>query len=238
VTSDCVTGFSRQDERLRKPSAPSVGHAWARSVSLRLRDMLRRKASDLCKREAGYTAGTCGVNGRYMAAWARRGPGQWVTDIWRTGLGEVPAVRVTATFPRAGAGPCQSGGRVQARLHVGLRGSPCTPATRLRKLAGMTRPSAGPGRGRSRCTSRIPVVYPGGPAALTAHEWHPCRDNPESSALLATGQRDAHGTPSMRSMLNYGISAVDGAYYSIASAESKVRNQPTGSRKRMSSCTR
>jgi len=38
VTRDCVTGFSRERERLRRPLALGVGHAWARFRHLQLPD--------------------------------------------------------------------------------------------------------------------------------------------------------------------------------------------------------
>jgi hypothetical protein len=39
VTRDCVTGFSRERERLRRPLALGVGHAWARFRHLQLPDI-------------------------------------------------------------------------------------------------------------------------------------------------------------------------------------------------------
>lgn len=44
-------------------------------------------ASDLCKQEAGYTAGTPGIDQRYMMLWARREPDPEGTDVWRTDCG-------------------------------------------------------------------------------------------------------------------------------------------------------
>jgi hypothetical protein len=53
VPQECVTGFSRQDERLHIPSAVPVGHAWARSASRQICGGLDEMASDLRKHKPG-----------------------------------------------------------------------------------------------------------------------------------------------------------------------------------------
>lgn len=67
-------GFSRQNERLRKPSARSFGHTWARSATRESCGRVKWMAPELRKRQAGYTAGTREVDQRYMRPWARGEP--------------------------------------------------------------------------------------------------------------------------------------------------------------------
>ena len=99
VTLDCVTGFWRERERLRKPSAVSRGLCVGR----------RRPSPDLgryrlsCRLICGNTSdGECLHAvlraGRARWPWAVRGSGDWFTYIWRTGSGVVPTVRIAARF--------------------------------------------------------------------------------------------------------------------------------------------
>jgi hypothetical protein len=80
VTWNCVTGFSRQNQRLQKPSAVSVGHTWARSAPRGTPGGLEQMASDLGKRGAGYIAGTRKVDRGSMRPWAKGEPGPGGTD--------------------------------------------------------------------------------------------------------------------------------------------------------------
>jgi hypothetical protein len=99
VTSDCVTGFWRQNKRLQKPSAVSVGHTWARSASRGICGGLDQMASDLHKYHAGYTAGTREDDQRLHDAVGQAGAGTREHGHMADRSRRVPAVRHTARYP-------------------------------------------------------------------------------------------------------------------------------------------
>lgn len=114
VTQDCVTGIYMRNKRLRKRRLRSVGHTWARSAPREVRGGLDQMASELRKHQAGYMAGTREDDQRYMALWARRGPGPGVTDAWRTDRGGyrrcgTPLAIVTCGASRRPSAPGRSG---------------------------------------------------------------------------------------------------------------------------------
>src|SRR5580658_1929447 len=74
VTLDCVTGFSRERERLRRPSAVSVGYAWAGSGRRPASGRLRLKCLLNCgnaRMSGGLHVVLRGLPGRACVGYAR-----------------------------------------------------------------------------------------------------------------------------------------------------------------------